>query len=168
LRELADEGSVDLDDVSIEFFGWPEEWLMHDVEKYHLEGVVAIHGLIPREEAILRQRSSQILLSLIWDHPAEKGVYTGKIFEYLAAKRPILSLGTPGGVVEDLLRVTHAGVHVSSFEELHQELITAYRAFKSTGEVPYHGIESEIDHFSHREMAGQFARVLDSINIVPL
>jgi hypothetical protein len=44
------------------------------------------------------------------------GVYTGKIFEYLAAQRPILAIGGSKGVVKELLDDTNAGVYVTSIK----------------------------------------------------
>jgi hypothetical protein len=64
---------------------------------------------ISREESIHEQRKAQVLLLLTWNHPAEKGVYTGKLFDYLAAQRPVLAMGIPGSVIEELLDETQAG-----------------------------------------------------------
>ena len=75
-----------------------------------------------------------------------------------------LSIGyTDGGVVKELLDQTQAGVHVSNEEELKKYLMQAYREYKETGVVKYHGIESEVMKYSHREMAKKFAEVLDTI-----
>ena len=105
---------VERGDVSIDFYGRYESWLEEDVTKYKLGDVVTLHGPVSREVAIRKQWESQILLLLTWNDPAEQGVYTGKVFDYLAARRPILSLGLSGGVVTKLLNDTNAGVHVST------------------------------------------------------
>jgi hypothetical protein len=78
-----------------------------------LQCIADVYGIVTREESIIKQRCAHILLLLNWNDPQEKGVYTGKIFDYLAAQRPILSIGRCGGVVEDLLEQTKAGVHVA-------------------------------------------------------
>lgn len=120
--------------------------------------------MVTRERAITEQRKAQILLLLTWNHPAEKGVYTGKLFDYLAARRPILSIGyTDGGVVKELLDKTQAGVHCSNETELREYLLKAYREYKELGAVQYHGIEAEIMKYSHREMARKFAKVLGEV-----
>jgi len=92
------------------------------------------------------------------------GILAFKLFDYLAARRPILSLGyTEGGVVKELLDETQAGVHCSNDAELREYLLKAYREYKELGAVQYHGIEAEVMKYSHREMARKFAEVLDEV-----
>ena len=163
VRALVNENVIDPSLIEINFYGYPEGWLIHDIKKYHLESIVKIHGMIPREISIQKQREAQILLLLTWNDPEEKGVYTGKLFDYLAARRPILSLGYTGGVVKDLLDQTRAGVHCSNEAELREYLLRAYREYRELGVVQYHGIGEEVMKYSHVEMARKFAEVLDAV-----
>lgn len=163
LSELSLNGDIDLNEVTIDFYGHDEGWLDSDVKKYGLQSVVKINGMISREKVILRQRESQILLLLGWNDPGEKGVYTGKLFEYLAAKRPIVSIGPPGCVIEDLLNKTKAGVSVSNTDQLKTILMEFYKEFKSTGKVLYHGIQSEIDKYSYYEIAKKYSETLNNV-----
>lgn len=118
--------------------------------------------IIPRKEAIIKQRESQILLLLNWRD--NEGVYTLKVFEYLAAGRPILSVGGTGGdVIEDLLKTTNAGMYASTEEEAKNYLIQSYREYVNTGSVRYHGIPEKIEMYSFIEIAHQFAEVLDNM-----
>jgi glycosyltransferase involved in cell wall biosynthesis len=166
IRYLINENKIDPELIKINFFGRIEDWLFDDVKKYQLEKIVKIHGVISREDSIQKQREAQILLLLTWNDPNEKGVYTGKLFDYLAARRPILSIGyTDGGVVKELLDQTKAGVHCSTEEELREYLLNAYREYKELGAVQYHGIEEEIMKYSHVEMARKFAAVLDEVTL---
>ncbi len=163
-RALVDAGEVDAGDLRIDFYGFDADWLHRAVEKHRLQDVVRIRGLVPRGEAVEEQRKAQLLLLLTWNDPEEKGVYTGKLFEYLAAQRPILSMGyEDGGVVKELLDRTKAGVHVSRAEDLKAALRRAYGEYKARGIVAYHGRLPEIRKYSHEEMAKKFAAVLDSI-----
>jgi hypothetical protein len=164
IKKLFDEKSIEPELIQLSFYGRNENWLKNDVKKYNLDGIVHIHNPISREESIKRQRESQILLLLTWNDPSERGVYTGKLFDYLAARRPILSLGyTDGGVVKELLDQTKAGVHCATEEELRDYLLQAYHEYKELGAVQYHGIEEEIMKYSHVEMARKFAEVLEMV-----
>jgi len=163
LDNLISEGLLDPNDLSVVFYGSNEYWLKDDIKRYGLDEIVSINGHIPRDESIEKQRRSHILLLLTWDKQEEKGVYTGKIFDYLAASRPILSLGVVGGVVEDLLKNTRAGFHPSNLEDMEQILMNVYSEYKSTNTVTYHGLPSEIDKYSHIEMARKFSAVLDDV-----
>ena len=68
----------------------------------------------PRREALKLQRDSDALLLLIPEASGRgKGVLSGKVFEYLAAERPILALVPPDGAAAELIRETGAGVVVA-------------------------------------------------------
>jgi glycosyltransferase involved in cell wall biosynthesis len=55
-----------------------------------------------------------VLLLLVPDAGGRgKGVLSGKVFEYLAAGRPILAAVPPDGAAADLIRETGAGVVVA-------------------------------------------------------
>jgi len=104
---------------------------------------------------------SQILLLLNWNDPREQGTYTGKLFEYLAAKRPILAIGMPKGVVSELLKKTQAGISTSNLTVVKDILAKFYKEYKIIGKVPYYGKDNEIQKYSQREMAKKFADLLD-------
>jgi glycosyltransferase involved in cell wall biosynthesis len=65
----------------------------------------------PRRESLELQRDSEALLLLIPDAAGRgKGVLSGKVFEYLAAERPVLAVVPPDGAAAELIRETGAGV----------------------------------------------------------
>ena len=163
IKQLDLENKINITDFEINFFGPDEDLLREMVEKYDIADIVNIHGLIPRDEVIKREWRSQMLLLLMWDNPHEEGVFTGKIFEYLAAKRPIVSIGYKGGVVEELLAKTSAGISLNGIDEIKEEIFKAYSEFKSNGKVSYNGISEEIDKYSHKEMAKRFSDVFNLI-----
>ncbi|MBA3377229.1 MAG: glycosyltransferase [Actinobacteria bacterium] len=68
----------------------------------------------PRAESLRLQRDSEALLLLVPDAGGRgKGVLSGKVFEYLAAGRPILAVVPPDGAAAKLIRETEAGVVVA-------------------------------------------------------
>jgi glycosyltransferase involved in cell wall biosynthesis len=65
---------------------------------------------VPRRRSLELQRDSEALLLLIPEADGRgKGVLSGKVFEYLAAERPILAVVPPDGAAAELLRETAAG-----------------------------------------------------------
>ncbi len=163
LRFLIKDNKIDPNMVRIKFFGRVQYWMEQEIERYQLRGVVEKYGKITREQSIDQQRQAQLLLFLNWNDSREKGVYTAKIFEYLAARRPILAVGGPKGVVSDLLETTQAGVHINTAQAMEDTLVKFYQEFKSQGFVSYKGIIAEINKFSHIEMAKKFAQALNQV-----
>lgn len=64
---------------------------------------------VNHKEAVKYMLGSSILLLIIPDHPGNKCIITGKIFEYLSAGRPVLCLGPPEGDAAEILRETGHG-----------------------------------------------------------
>jgi glycosyltransferase involved in cell wall biosynthesis len=66
---------------------------------------------VPRRRSLELQRDSEALLLLIPDAGGRgRGVLSGKVFEYLAAERPILAAVPPDGAAAELIRGIGAGV----------------------------------------------------------
>jgi glycosyltransferase involved in cell wall biosynthesis len=69
---------------------------------------------VPRRSALELQRDSDALLLLLPDAGGRgRTVPSGKIYEYLAAERPILAAVPPDGVAAELVRRADAGVVVA-------------------------------------------------------
>lgn len=163
LRDLITEGSMDAGDIEVRFYGPQAGWIDKQAERYGLTGMVRQFGVVPREIALNKQRESQLLLLLKWNDSKQQGVYPAKIFEYLAARRPVLAAGGFPDVIDRLLDETKAGASGQTGEEIKALLLRLYQEYKSTGIVSYSGDEAETGKYSHREMARKFASVLDSI-----
>lgn len=167
LRNLIRAGTIDSSVTRIRFLGPPQEWLEQEIKRHDLTEVVHQYGVLPRDSALAMQRESQVLLLLNWNHPAEAGVYTGKVFEYLAAQRPIIAVGGPRSVVTELMQETGAGIHASSVEEIERVLLGYYSEYESRGRVGYGGSPERLSKYSHKEMARKFARLLDELTSQP-
>ena len=107
LTALADSGL----DVTARFVGdfrtADREW----AEKLGLGDRLELHSYVPRRRSLELQRDSEALLLLIPDAGGRgKGVLSGKVFEYLAAERPILASVPPDGAAAELIEETGAGV----------------------------------------------------------
>lgn len=163
ISELISEGCLNPSDLKIRFYGIPERCLEVLTERYGVREIVKQYGYVSREESLKRQRESQILLLLNWSHIEGHGVYTGKLFEYLAAQRPILYLGKSGGVIEKILNETGAGVYAPTADEIKGHIRNCYSEYKSKGLVYYKGERTKIDKYSHREMARKFSDILSSL-----
>lgn len=163
LHDLIAEGSTNANDIEIRFYGVQAGWIDKQGERYGLTDIVKQSGIVPREIALNKQRESQLLLLLKWNDAQQQGVYSAKIFEYLAARRPVLAVGGFPDVVDQLLDETKAGVSGQTGEDIKAVLLRLYQEYKLTGAVSYAGDEAEINKYNRRETAKKFASILDSI-----
>src|SRR5262249_12843376 len=91
----------------------------------------------PHRRALELQRDSEVLLLLIPEASGRgRGVLSGKVFEYLAAGRPILAVVPPDGAAAELIRETGAGIVVApdDVDGIEREL-TAMRDRWRAGEL---------------------------------
>jgi glycosyltransferase involved in cell wall biosynthesis len=108
LSALAESG---LEDVVARFVGdfrvSDREW----AESLGLGDRLELHPYVSRREALALQRDSDALLLLIPEASGRgQGVLSGKVFEYLAAERPILAAVPPEGAAAELIRDTGTGL----------------------------------------------------------
>jgi glycosyltransferase involved in cell wall biosynthesis len=115
LTALADSG---LDDVVARFVGdfrsVDREW----VQELGLGDRLELLDYLPHRRALELQRDSEANLLLLPDAAGRgKVVPSGKIFEYLAAERPILAAVPIDGAAATLVRETGAGIVVAPDDE---------------------------------------------------
>ncbi|MBC2840671.1 glycosyltransferase [Robiginitalea sp. SC105] len=79
---------------------------------------------VPHQEALHRQRKSQVLLLLEIDSPETRGIVPGKLFEYMAAARPVLAIGPSGWEAAERVAESQcgAGFHYGQKAEILAQL----------------------------------------------
>jgi glycosyltransferase involved in cell wall biosynthesis len=108
LQALAASG---LDDVTVRFLGDFRPGDREFMERLGLADRVELIEHVPRRESLRLQRDSDALLLLIPEAGGRgRGILSGKVFEYLAAERPVLAVVPPDGAAAQLVRDTGAGV----------------------------------------------------------
>lgn len=164
IRDLLLNSTMQSRDVRVRFYGLQNETIDWTVNKLGLSDVVRQYGEIQRKSSFEMQRESQLLVVFNWNDPREKGVYPTKIFEYLAARRPILLVGgSDNDALQRLLNETKAGMCGRRLEDIKSVLSDLYFEYKHTGEISYNGDMEQIDKYSYRELANKCAGILDTV-----
>ena len=161
IRQLEDESKLDSSNISIEFYGDSGN-LEEIARKYSLLDIVNIGGKIPHEEVLKKQLNSDVLLLISWNNEKEKMFIPGKIYEYFALRKPVLSIGYKEGSLKDLIEDTNVGYHVSDLESAKEVLLDIYNEFLESGKVEYKS-EVNIDDYSMLAMASKFADLLNDL-----
>jgi len=165
VSKLIQSKQIKKDLIKLRFYGKTENWLVEEIKKYDLVGVVSCHGRIPREEILEKLRESQLLLLLRLNTvTSEQGDCPAKIFEYFGARRPILGVGGFGGIIRDLLHETRTGTYGENAEELEQVLRAYYQEFLNFGRVACGG-NGNLKKYTSISMARSYSRILDEIAV---
>jgi glycosyltransferase involved in cell wall biosynthesis len=120
----------------------------------------------PHRRSLELQRDSEALLLLIPEAGGRgRGVLSGKVFEYLAAERPVLAVVPPEGAAAELLRTTGAGVVVApdDVDGIEREL-TAMRDRWRAGKLAPAPLSDELRaKLSRRSRVQELADLLQQI-----
>ena len=116
---------------------------------------------IEREKALEITKKSHILWHVGWENA--KGVFSGKIFEYLGAKRNILIAPSDDDVIENLLIETNAGEVANTPEEVCAYLERKYIEWESKGSLNYYGIDDKINFYSRENQASNLKTEIEKI-----
>jgi glycosyltransferase involved in cell wall biosynthesis len=107
-----------------------------------------------------------VLLLLVPDADGRgKGVLSGKVFEYLAAGRPILAVVPPDGAAAELIRETRAGMVVApdDVDGIRVALEVLHARFLDGSLAGIELSESARDRLSRRARVEEMATLLRAI-----
>jgi hypothetical protein len=159
LAELVDENRVFAEELQLQLIGVVSQDVLQSIHETGLEGHTRVMGYVSHEKAIEYQQKSQVLLLVEIDAEQTRGIIPGKLFEYMAAKRPILAIGPDQWEAGQMVTETAVGHAFSYAETTHlKELLlkwfNAYRNGKLV--VAAKGVEK----YSRRELTEQLANQL--------
>ena len=163
LSALRDSG---LQDVTARFVG---ELLTRDREWVEEQGLGDRVELLPfgsRHRSLAYQRDSEALLLLL-PEAGERGapVIPGKIFEYLAAERPILAAIPPQGATANLIREAGAGIVVPpDDEDAIREALVGLEARWRAGRLDGTPLDPDLrERISRRKRIEELAELLEKV-----
>jgi len=160
LSEICAENVAFKNDLQIQLVGKVDFSVLEDIQSYGLQEQLLKIDYLSHSEAIAKQNSSQVLMLLINQSGNAKGILTGKFFEYLAAKRPILAVGPTDGDAAVVLNETGAGVIVDFADE--PETKTAILNYYNQYKKGTLSVQSEsVERFSRRSLTGELVGLLD-------
>lgn len=162
LSELVKENESFAKDLELIFIGKVDMNAQNQIESYGLKENTIYISYKPHSEIVTYQRKAQALLLLLNDTPEFKRILTGKMFEYLAAKRPVICIGSSDGDAAEIIRETNSGVvfRGDDKEQLREKLLDFYNQFKLKNlQIQSIGIEN----YSRRNLTIKLSEILNSI-----
>ena len=150
-------------DLQINLIGKVSSEVVQDIKALGLFNQLKLTEYLPHNEVLQHQNSAQVLLLAVNNVPSSKGIITGKIFEYLQAKRPILAIAPTDGDLAEIINTTNSGVVVdfSDKETLKKSILKYYQGFKE-GNLK---IQSKnIDQFHRKNLTKQLVEIIKSLS----
>ena len=142
LGELTRENAQMKTDLKIELIGAVDISVTQSLEENDLKTNVEYKGQIPHSEVTRELKESQVLLLPINDAPNALAIAPGKLYEYLASRRPILLVGPVEGDAAKIVDTAKAGYACGfdAYDEMRSAIEEMYAKYKS-GKLQVEGEE---------------------------
>lgn len=110
LGNLCNQNPVFKEKLEIQLIGSVDKSVIKSIEENNLSGALKTEGEMPHKNGLIKLSTSQLLLLPLNNTPNAKGILPGKLFEYLALKRPIIAIGPDNGDLNRIIKASKSGV----------------------------------------------------------
>jgi hypothetical protein len=157
LSEITKRNSAFKTALKLAIVGRVSEEVIDSIRAFGLEDNLYLEGYIAHKDAIEMQRASNVLLLIEIDSQKTKSIIPGKLFEYLAARRPILAIGPEGSDIADIVHKTKSGsFHTYNAEdELQKTILTLFEHYQNKTEALING---DISAYHRKSLTKQLAQ----------
>lgn len=159
LNELIKENQDFKNDFQLKLIGAVSQEVLDTITEFKLADYVLNLGYLSHQEAMEHQRKSQVLLLIEINSEETKSIIPGKIFEYMAAERPIIALGPEESDFAEIITATNTGVFFSYYEKekLKALLLNYYELFQNNN-LKVHAIG--LQRYSRKSLTEQLAKLI--------
>ena len=162
IKELIEENEQFKKHLKIRLTGRIEPTILKSIMENKLDSFVEVNTYLSHDKVIIELKRSQLLLLPIDDFEGAKWVLTGKLFEYLAAKRPILCIGPTDGDAAQVIMETESGktFGFNDISGIKNQLMIYFNLYLK------HQLEvnsSSIDKYSRKQLTGNLVSILNEI-----
>ncbi|WP_333696457.1 glycosyltransferase family 4 protein [Flavobacterium sp.] len=133
LKELIKEEPGFASDFQLKLIGKVSQEVLDTIAEFKLSPYVLNLGYLPHSEAVLHQKTSQVLLLIEINSEETQCIIPGKLFEYMVSGRPIVAIGPTESDFESILNETNTG-HFFTYESkeaLKHQILVHYRDYKN-------------------------------------
>ncbi len=162
LDDILESDSSMLDNFSLSFYGSNKKLLSALLRDRSCSRLVKLKRRVSFEESIVAQMNAQALLFLAYPHA--QGIMSSKLFEYLGAGRPVLSVPGDGGVTDIVLRETGGGVAGRTADEIKSILSKWISEWRDCGTLKYNGKTEVVSRYTRKHQAGRLGELLDRVH----
>ena len=145
--------------LHIKLVGPVDFQIVDDIKQHQLENYLRLIPSVSHAESIHMQRSAQLLLLVANNAGNVKGILTGKFFEYLGAKRPILAIGMSDGDLNNVVNSTQCGqfFDFDDIDSLKKFILDAFDHFQKDG---LHSTSVGLDAYATPHLTKKFLELI--------
>jgi glycosyltransferase involved in cell wall biosynthesis len=163
LAQLTREEPELASNLKIRLVGKTDLSVQQSISEQGLQDRVHITPYLSHDQIIPLLQSASLLYLPINNTPNAKSIQTGKLFEYLAAKRPILGIGPVNGDAAEVLRDCKAGEMIQ-FGDKKSLKSVLLKWLKQDKEGRLFLNTTRIEGYSRKNLTGILVKQLDEIS----
>jgi len=162
---LARLGKVDVSRVRLQFIGRFGAEVREMFEHPLLRQSVIVKEYMPHADSVRHLFQSDALLMIVDDFPGNEEIVPGKVYEYMGAGKPVLTLA-PEGAVADLIRETRSG-RVARSDDIPAIADMFLRYYESwlAGDLGLEQDREAVAAYERREVTRRLAALLDELTV---
>ena len=162
LKDLVEKYESFNDKLEIKLVGKVDFHVSESIKSYGLEKYLKRIPYLSHNKVMEEQQRSALLLLLINNTPNAKMILTGKLFEYMSARRPVLCIGPEDGDAARIIEETKSGLVSGFYDEakLKDQILVLFERYRNN-ETYEGGIN--IEKYSRRELTNELSKVLNSV-----
>jgi len=162
IAEILEDDPTFRNKLKIRLAGKISSEVKESIEELGLEKYLQIEGYVSHKEALELQNRASILLLLEIDSLETRGIIPGKIFEYFAAKRPILAIGPEKWEAGKMVLDTQSGTYLlfGDKEKVKSWIKDQFYQKESQGTKR---MNSDISQYHRKELTGELADLINKI-----
>ena len=148
--------------LRIRLVGKTDKEIVESIEAAGLGQNLKDFGYQSHEVAVREQRNASVLILPLRKEPEYEAVLPGKLFEYLASRRPILGIGQTEGAMAKIVRDTGSGMVYDWDDEksIRKWIDFCWEEFKND---ELRDNMSDISMYSRRRLTRRLAALLDEL-----
>ena len=144
---------------NLKFVGRIDDKILEAIERSSLKNHIQSLGYVSHDKAVDEMAKSSLLLITNFPNDSSKGIIPGKIFEYLATGKQIISFGPNEADVAKILDETKAGKHFgyNDFKEIEDFILEKFELWKNRNLLEN---TQNIEQFSRRNLTKKLVEIL--------
>lgn len=164
INNLIINNKIKIENIEIKFIGQIDSDIKSKTQSKDIYKLIKILDYLPHHQSLKESCKSNLLLLITGKDEKVKSVYTGKIFEYLRLKSPILALTPRKSVVEKLLRETGCGINVQydDIKGIENSILKYYNDWKDNKKFIVN--ENEIVKYERKNLTKILAEVFADVS----
>ena len=162
LAEIAAEDEEFASKLRIRLSGKTDSQIVDSIVAAGLGKSLLNLGYVSHDGAVREQCGASLLILPLRQEPEYRAVLPGKLFEYLASRRPVLGIGQKDGAMARILSETGAGATFDWDEKdgIKDEIIRCWKLFR---EGRLDDNDGDIGKYSRRRLARRMAELFESL-----